>query len=374
MKIQVTQYTQNNQDFLSAVFPVETILSTSEILIYGDVEGGYQRKPNPLHIKRITKYILDNKHTFIFPSSIILGADESIKNNIVTDSSGCWLKIDENNKIFRVVDGQHRTEGLREAINKDKSLAKFPLQVIIALSKESNRSVELQIFTDINSKAKRINTDLAELARFDYEILENHIDKNNINRHIGIKTAYYLKDKKESVWHNAIKFDIHAEVTIGIIGIKMFSESISKLIEKYRKDNPVDLNTVSSSHLILYCNEASEYLGAFLSKIWDNVIKQKWEATFKRDFVTNDEGDIVPIYYSKEYYIQKGIGIHAINPIIGDICNEYGFNDAERNISKAINESKITTDDWRMKGPFAGFNSGSGFGKVRRAILNEETV
>lgn len=372
MRVQVNSYKQNEQEFLSVILPISSILNTSEILIYGSVDGGYQRKPNPLHIKRITKYILGDKQSFIFPSSIIFGADDNIKKSISTDENGTWLEIDENKKIFRIVDGQHRIEGLREAIKQDSSLNNFPLHVIIALSKEEKRSIELQIFTDINSKAKKINTDLAELARYEYELIENQIDKENINRHIGIKTAYNLKRKSGSVWENAIKFDIHAEVAVGIIGVKLFSESISKLIDKYRKDHPISDDDPSS--VIRFCNQAAEHLSQFLSEIWDNTIKQKWEFAFKKDFITDDEGAAVIIQYSKDHYLQKGIGIHSLNPIIGDIVLALGFEESKAEINKIISESKVTTNDWQTRGPFSGFNSGSGFAKVRSSILNEHPI
>jgi hypothetical protein len=91
--------------------------------------------------------------------------------------------------------------------------------------------------------------------------------------------------------------------------------------------------------------------------------------------VKNDESELVKIMYNKDYYIQKGLGIKSLNPIIGDIVKELGLNNQSRNkIQETIFASKVKIDDWKNGGPFSGFNSESGFSKIRQTILNRITL
>jgi hypothetical protein len=258
--------------------------------------------------------------------------------------------------------------------------------IIIVLSDVNSRSKELQIFSDINSKGKRINTDLALLAKHDYEIKETNLQDNDVNNHIAIKTAYYLKetssvtigDSKEfNVWVNSIKFDIHSEVTLGIIGVAIFSQSIKTLIDEFILGNPFTNKNgkLAGDELIEYCNQASIVIGDFLLFAWNEVIKVKWPGAFKEDILKNDEGQLVKIYYNKDYYIQKGLGVKSLNPIIGDTVKNKGLNFESKTLFKTkIFESKVRIEDWRNGGPFSGFNSESGFAKIKRIILNQESV
>lgn len=379
-KFPIFEYTQNETTFISLILPLNILVAISEVLVYGRDTDGYQRQPNTAHYNKIKKYVLtQNPNDFLIPTSIILGGNQEEVIGKLEDLSGIkYLTIDDSIIKYRVVDGQHRIYGLSEASKVNPNVGNFPLNVIIVLTSNKNRSKELQIFTDINSKSKRINTDLALLAKFDYQIKENSIPVSDINQHIAVKSAYALKEAKgNNVWQNAIKFDIHSEVTIGIIGIAIFADSIKGIIEKYIEENPYILGEIplEGQDLIKYCNEASTRVSKFLLNAWNEIIKVKWPGAFKEDFIKNDEGELVKIFYDKDYYIQKGLGIKSLNPIIGDIVKNEGFNDvALEKFREAIFASKVKIDDWKNGGPFSGFNSESGFTKIKQALLNTITL
>lgn len=378
-KVSVMRYNQNGQSYISLVMPLDLLESVSQVLVYDQDSDGYQRKPNKIHYNKIKKYALENRDKFVLPTSIILGADKSyIESRLELKDGKFILNVERGQKKFRVVDGQHRIYGLKEAAKEDPTINAFPVNVIVILTDEDRRSVELEVFTDINSKAKRINTDLAELAKYDYQIKEKRISENEINRHIGIKTAYYLKQKNNlNVWQNAIKFDIHAEVSIGIVGISIFTDSIKQIIDRHIQDHSYKRDGVilEGQLLIDYCNNASELVGNFLYRVWNEIIKIKWGGTFKEDIVKNDEGLLVKIFYSTDYYIQKGIGVKSLNPIIGMKAVEKGINDnALDEIKEVFFDSKVKIEHWKNGGPFSGFNSESGFNKIKQMILNELPV
>lgn len=378
MKITGIRYKQNTQNFISLILPFKVVDQISEVLVYGTDDDGYQRKPNKIHYNKIKNYALKEINSFMLPTSIILGADQNYITSISKTSVGniTEFEIDTNKKNFRIVDGQHRIAGLREAAIKESSINNFMLNVIVVVSDPQYRSVELEIFTNINSKAKRINTDLAELARYDYQIKEKKIEFGEINTHIGIKTAHFLKEMGDyNVWQNAIKFDIHSEVSIGIIGITLFTDSIKGVIDTYIKNYPFKGDIKNGKNVIDYCQFSANEVGRFLYNVWNKIIKEKWSTAFNQDFIKNDEGDLVGILYSKEYYVQKGIGVKSLNTIISQEVLKTGFNIyTEENIKQIIFSSKVKIEHWKNGGAFAGFNSESGFAKIQKMILNELQV
>jgi len=377
-KLPVFEYVQNGTTFLSLIIPLSVLTKISEVLIYGIDKDGYQRKPNTVHYNRIKKYVIENPN-YILPTSVILGGDEEEVAGMLVEENGMkYINLDDTKIAFHTVDGQHRIFGLSEAMKTKQEVATFPMNVIIVLSDRHNRSKELEIFFDINSKSKRINTDLAQLARYDYQVKETSLESINVNMHIAIKTAYILKDTQSNVWQNAIKFDIHSEINLGIIGVTIFSQSIKSIIDQYISQYPyknAEGKSLEGQLLIDYCNVASGKVAEVLINAWNKIIKVKWESAFKDDFVKNDEGDLVKTQFNKDYYIQKGMGVKSINAIIGDIVLRVGINnDTSKAIHEVIFNSKVKIDDWKNGGPFSGFNSESGFGKVKKIILNELTV
>ncbi|SFA58587.1 DGQHR domain-containing protein [Pedobacter suwonensis] len=373
MNVKVLTYIQNNQKFITTVLPAEILIKISKVLTYNQDPEGYQREANKVHYNKIKNYILDNAKDFILPTSIILGVDKKdIEKNLIEDEKGISLNIDENACIFRIVDGQHRIEGIKKAIEKQDEVKDFSLPVTIVISNENRRSIELEIFRDINSKSKRINTDLAQLAKHNYEILEEKI--SNLNNHISIKTAHKLKEKKEGVWSNAIKFNIQTDFNFGIIGVTMFSESISKIVESYLKENPAP-NTTDKKKIIDFCDKASVFLGDFLDILWSDIIYKKWNAAFTKEISQNEFGEVINTFYSSKYYIQKGIGTNSINSFFAETIASKGFKENSiSEIRKKINSSQLKSEDWINGGPFSGYNSGSGFNKIKKLLISSEGI
>lgn len=376
--IRITKFKQNQTELISLVLPFKLINKLSEVKVYGEPDG-YQRKPNKVHYTKVKNYINNNLEDFKFPTSIILGVDgfEFTNNYIKEDDCGSYLDLSSNKigKIFRIVDGQHRIEGLKLALENNDKINDFLLPVLIILSNEKKKSAELEIFTTINSTAKRISVDLAELAKHSYQIKENQVKEEEIIKFISIETAYNLKSTDESnVWSNAIKFDIHSEITIGIVGVTMFTESIQGIIEKY-----IDRSKIKSfisenrmDDLIEYCQNSATIIADNLNSVWNLMIKNKWRSCFSEEILKNDDNELVRVQYSKDYYIQQTLGVKALNGIYSDCVKKHSFGDkALKEFSEIIEKSNITSFDWKRGSKFAGLSSESGFGKVRKMIKNE---
>jgi len=374
--IRIQRYKQNDQEYISGIFFFKTVSALSEVLIYKKDEDGYQREPNRTHYLKIKNYVLNNLETFKFPTSIILGADKAnIERFIKEDSCGEYLEFDMsfNDKVFRVVDGQHRIKGIKEAAKEVPLLYDLLLNAIILLSPLGHKSVELEAFIDINSTAKRISTDLATLARFDYEIKEKRISEPNPIKHIATKTAFHLKeDNPLSVWSSAIKFDIHTEISLGIVGVTLFRESIEPIVSVYLDKKYTDEGNKNESDLISFYDEVAREIAVDIDEVWNNTISKKWSECFSKSIAKNEVGELKTIYYSNEYYIQKTLGAKVLNGLYGEILKQTGITEqSKNNFKNLIQNSKVMSRDWRKGGPFSGLSSESGFARIRKMIKNE---
>jgi DGQHR domain-containing protein len=383
-KIYCTRFKQNNQEYLSMIMPYDIIAKNSEVLVYGKHPQGYQREPESNHYNKIRDYILNNKD-FILPTSLVLAVDKNqIENLINYSSSNFALDIKEfsaNRKIFRIVDGQHRILGMKEAIKLKPALKSFCFNVIILVTKPNRRSIEMEVFYNINSKGKRLKVDLIELARFNYRILEKTLNEKEINEHISIQTAYYLNEKvNNSIWQNAIKIGIHDEEVIGLIGVNAFRESIAGIVDAYLKINDNNkYKTIEGEKLIEYSEKSANKVADFLHKAWNESVKDKWKYCFKKGETLMDHFlEPKEIFYHSKYYLQRTMGAKAINGILSNIVNGKerseinGLTSASlKEFNRIIQASKVTSDDWEIGGTFSGYSSESGFKKVAQFIANK---
>jgi len=387
----MVEFKQNKQLYLTMCLDFETIDQNSEVLIYGVNPKGYQRAPELNHYNKIKEYILNNEN-FVFPTSIILAIDDTdlkfFSNRKAQDFNN--IQFPKNKKIFRIVDGQHRIVAMREAIKEKEykvsnyeigKIKKFPFNVIVVVTEPKKRSVEMEMFYDINSKGKRIKVDLIELARFNYRILEKSLNYKETNEHIAIQTAYELNENiKDNIWNGAIKFGIHQENVFGVIGVNAFRESISGIIDSYLKFNDKSVyKNYSKERLIIYSQKTAKNIAEFLSEAWDKVIYKKWEYSFKPGEIQMDLfQDKKKIFYNSKFYIQRTMGAKALNGILSDVVNSKldkkinGLNKSSLNFFRdLIFKSKITSDDWIVGGIFSGYSSESGFKKVAKIILGQ---
>ena len=386
MPIPVFKYRQNSQEYISFIVTFEKLSTLSKVLVYQEDEDGYQRKPNQAHINGIKKFVLGDLNGFKLPTSIILGVDQEVVDSFLVKSKDdtLYLNIDGiNDKIFRIVDGQHRIKGLEKACQElegtqKEIINKYEFNVVCVLTKENSRSVELDIFTDINSKGKKVSTDLAELARYNYQIKEKTVTRElpNIAEHIAIKCARELREGSgNSVWHYAIKFDIHSQVNLGIIGVSAFRKSINGIILKHLSKINHGLMNLQGKELIEACDKKAMTIKRFIARCWDEAVYKKWSGCFEHNKVEDDFGEIVSIQFSKKHYIQKPLGAKSINKIIEEsVDSTADLNSAFNDFNRVITSSNVKIENWATGSTFSGLNSEGGFKKIREMIKNERVI
>jgi hypothetical protein len=236
----------------------------------------------------------------------------------------------------------------------------------------------MEIFSNLNSKAKRLKTDLIELAKYDYRILEEKIGSRDLNSHIGINTAFNLNENlsKDNVWQNAIKIDIHSENKIGIIGVTAFTEAISGIVGSYIKSHQNQIDSLENYDLIFFSRQASKEISDFLISTW-LIVRNKWPKAFLDPYKVLDiDSQYKSIIYDPNFYIQKTLGCKSTNYLISDIIKEQfnnSFNDFSiDSFSMIINNCKLNDYDWRLGKTLSGISSESGFRKVTSILKNQE--
>lgn len=372
-KILVQRYSQNNQNFINFIMDFKTLKRTSRVLVYGENKYGYQRKPDKKHFTKIKKYLLNDENA-ILPSSIILGVDSAeINKHMSTDHGNTFIDLkDVDKKIFRIVDGQHRLRGLEEAVKVKPELENFMFNVVVIETALEERSKELGIFTDINSKSKRIRVDLALLAKYNYEIYEGKIEK--LGEHIAVKTAYKLNENNDerNIWRNGIKFDVHEEKALGIASINAFKHSIKPICDKYLRDIDFEMESASDEEKYNIAEEASDYISKLLIEAW-SIVAEKWGGCFTPTIGNDYFYDIKEYFYNRKYYIQKTLGVTVLNAILYDSMRK--DNITQYNLGKfyrTIIASNIKISNWSAGDIFAGLSSESGFRIAKNHVLNKK--
>lgn len=381
MKAIVQQYFQNEQEFYSMVLPFEEIDKISDVLIYGDHDYGYQRRLDKKHYQGIQKSLTDNKGTL--PTSIIVGVNkddfskylkvelvEGVGEILIFDSENVEIEQDEKPKtIFRIVDGQHRIAGLKQASIENEKFRKFPLNVIVVVTNEEERVKEVVFFRDINSKAKKLKMDLTLLAMYNYELLmkKKLVDENDIVKHLLIRIAHHI-NKSDGVWTEAIQFDIHSKNLTGVIGVAAFINSIHSFVKKYVSENYINISRFDANDqgvAIKELDEISQDIADILIEAW-KIVEGKWTQCFEnKEFTLSGHPR-----YKKDYYIQKTTGVNAIHQILTENIDFKlkGIEDQLNAFSEIIDKSPLSVSQWKSGGILSGLTSKSGFAKAQRII------
>jgi DGQHR domain-containing protein len=174
---------------------------------------GYQRLLNKARARKLADYVLkgqENRDAFL-PTSVFLATDRDVPFDEDTNT----LEIDSSMiGPFSVVDGQHRLEGLKMAMEKDERVLDFEVPVNIAVSlpkiaqmchflivnttqKSVDKSVEQRILARL-SNALDIEEDIPSLPKW----ILNTVQKGEVEK--AIKIVDYLNDTESSPWYKKI--------------------------------------------------------------------------------------------------------------------------------------------------------------------------
>ena len=167
----------------------------------GDPKQGYQRPAERSRITRIGTYLIKHQGSGLYPNAILLGARNPLRFDPVTHR----LELPAGSSL-RVIDGQHRIEGLRYAIEeKDAdSLRHFPIPVVIVQIED--RTVEMDQFKIINGTAKSVRVDLVNsiLTAIFEEQGADAIPEKELWKVVVTKAVDALNKRDDSPWQDVL--------------------------------------------------------------------------------------------------------------------------------------------------------------------------
>ncbi|MFW6117955.1 MAG: DGQHR domain-containing protein [Chloroflexota bacterium] len=217
MKLPAFEIEQNGKKFYAGYMLAQQLCDEKKVKADAWSPGnreGYQRRLDVVRARLFTKYVANPDN--ISPPAVLLSVRESVE---FTSKDGKYgiLSIPDSSILYEV-DGQHRIEGLREAIRRDQIDSNFALPVIIICpvklgEKEAKnpRFCEAKQFVVINRTQKTVRSDLsdrfiARLAPEQREELEVLGAVETLERtQAAVQIADKLTNKARSPWEGRIK-------------------------------------------------------------------------------------------------------------------------------------------------------------------------
>ena len=160
-KFPVVKGIQASRDYYIAMVPLKMLSrlfpSDDEYVL---PEYRAQRKLNGARIPIISKYILDNRNSYVFSAlaASIDGNFQFCQAEGIPDVGVLEVAMDA---IFLINDGQHRKSAILEALQEDPSLGDETIPIVFFADKGLERSQ--QIFTDLNKNAVKTSNSISEL-------------------------------------------------------------------------------------------------------------------------------------------------------------------------------------------------------------------
>lgn len=219
-----------------------------------DEQGAVQRILNKRRVGGIAEFLLNGGY---FQTNFILNIVKN-ENVTVNDKS---LTIQEGEKIAQVLDGQHRLEGLKEAIKKKPELGNLMFPVLITIGLQTEECAE--IFLNINTEQKPVSRSLI----YDLYGVVN-IPNRDVSIDRGKDLSVILNENEDSPYCGYIKFPGSNRFRGGI----QLSSVISKLKPLVKPRGEFEKYGVSelesqSKILINYFNAIKYFYGAK----WDEI-------------------------------------------------------------------------------------------------------
>lgn len=148
-----------------------------------------QRKLNEVRIPVISKYILDNRDSYVFSAlaASIDGRFAYEANEKNADTGILEVSMDAH---FLINDGQHRKAAILAALKEDESLGDETISIVFYADKGLKRSQ--QIFTDLNKNAVKTSNSISELYDSRDEMA---VITRNVIWKIGFLNTYTDKEK-----------------------------------------------------------------------------------------------------------------------------------------------------------------------------------
>lgn len=236
---------------------VEDLVKISYVAIRGrdEEEGAVQRVLNRKRIASIKQYILDGN---MFVNTFVINWNDVNYKPRFLDGR---IEIPLVDSVAQLLDGQHRLEGLKEAIKLDSSIREKQILVSMVIGLGTKEAAK--IFININSEQKPVPKSLI----FDlYGITD---DEKNFAITRSDDIARELNESIDSPYYNLIKYPGNPRGK-GKIDLSTVVSSLKKYVDvdgKFADNNIKDLN-LQSQIIINYFSAIKYYWDE--DNLWGN--------------------------------------------------------------------------------------------------------
>jgi DGQHR domain-containing protein len=177
-----------------------------------DNTKGYQRVPEEGRFSEgrgsIVRYLM--KEIGCFPTSVLLNVRGDMEFEENDDLGWCSLgDLDIGEERLWLIDGQHRIEALKRAVERNADFEQYP--VVVSILQLPKRFDELMLFYIVNRRQRGVPTDLAyrHLQRMLWEKgtewLYELEGRRGVQLGLATEVVDYLCEDKRSPWFQRIK-------------------------------------------------------------------------------------------------------------------------------------------------------------------------
>jgi len=323
---------------------------------------GYQRIVSDSHVTAISRYLrgalrraTPTESLPVFPTSILLSSREPLDFTPLPKDSGdspTWvrlgkLQIGPDIELW-IVDGQHRLEGIKHAIEEASAdvqalLGDYHLPVTVMVCQ--NKIDEMLHFVTINKEAKSVRTDLAErlldtIRQIDPGLISDNRAEQIDDRSARLAIVKFLESQPAQPWFGRI-----AKPNERRSGEKVASEGqLSKSLRHICSARPIAWHV--------------EQLQTFIVDFWSTV------------------SDLVPAAFAApdQHVIQKGPGFASLHRLLPNIVASYRDRKGLKEMLEGVGPYFTEADYWAKGGEASQFSSEGGYkilaGKILEAIRN----
>lgn len=324
-----------------------------------DIEKqGFQRAPVEKHFKAIGRFLADSSNPFL-PTAALLSAAEDRLGILpyeplsASNENVGTLTVSASRQMV-ILDYQHRYRGLKYAIEElgASHLAEFSMPVVIVPN--IPRFEEIRQFYLINSKQRRIDTDLA-LALM--QTLVGHVEDKELVNLVGpgkryriraTRLTFKLAARSRGPWVGRIAQPHDLPQPLAVIRLKSFVDSLRNVLSKNW-----DCSLLDDDELL-------------------DVLSAYWSAV----------RTLVPEAFKKpqNFQIQKTVGVFALHILFAR--RVYPNCKKARSLTKSgfqkelqpLASRYLSEKFWRTGGPASLYVGGSGFLELARLMMGKVPI
>ena len=300
-KFPVVRGNQAGREYFIAMVPLKMIsklFPNEDEYVFPEYRA--QRKLNESRIPVISKYITDNRDSYVF-SALAASIDGEFKFKESNDGMGTGILEVSMDARFLINDGQHRKAAILDALSEDPTLGNETISVVFYEDLGLARSQ--QIFTDLNKHAVKTSNSIAELY-------DSRDELAVVNRNVVMQVSFFNEytDKEK---------DILGKFSSNLFTLNTFYTANKRII------GSSDLEDNAETFLVTYWNGVA-----------DNIVQ--WNELINRE--------ISKIDLRENYIVTQGVVIQAFG-----LIGAYFYKNSEKKMESYL--VKLKEIDWRRSAP-----------------------